>query len=361
MQFHRKGWDEIIRAGNQAGKNIMTLRPTILLLLLISSGATAQLAPAPDAPPSESQPTHSEPQPEPTLKATANLVDLEFIAKGPEKQLIPNLPKTACTITENNQPQIIKSFTAESNQPLTLGILLDTSLSQQRVLPTEQSAAAAFLRRILQPKDEAFLIAFDVDVTMLSDFTASPGNLKKAIDNAEINSASGNYANGTIPPIGKPKGTVLYDAIVLAATQKLRPEAGRKALILLTNGIDQGSRTHLDAAIEAAQKANAIVYVLLIQDPGLYGVIKETNGGPMQKLVRATGGELFKIGSNGRKMQTAFTAIESQLRSQYQLTYTPTNNARDGTYRHIQINCRQNAKSLHIQTRQGYYAERSTR
>jgi VWFA-related protein len=335
----------------------MNLRPTILLLLLISSAATAQLAPAPDAPPAESQPTQSHPQPEPTLQATANLVDLEFIAKGPEKQLIPNLAKTACTITEDNKPQTIQSFTAESNQPLTLGVLLDTSLSQQRVLPTEQRAAAAFLRRILQPKDEAFLIAFDVDVTMLSDFTASPGNLKKAIDNAQINSASGNYANGTIPPIGKPRGTVLYDAIVLAATQKLRPEVGRKAIILLTNGVDQGSRMHLAAAIEAAQKANAIVYVLLIQDPGLYGVIEETNDGPMQKLVRATGGELFKIGSNGRKMQTAFAAIESQLRSQYQITYTPTNSKRDGTFRQIRIKCLQNDQPLHIQARQGYYTE----
>ncbi len=316
------------------------------------------MVPAPDAPPAASVP--ATPQPGPSsyeFQIRANLVNLYFIARDQNKKLIPNLAQNDCAIAEDNTPQTIKNFIAENRQPLTLGILLDTSLSQQRVLSTEKQAAAGFLRHILHPEDEAFLIAFDVDVTMLSDFTSSPDKLKKAIDSAGINSTVANYANGTIPSIGKPKGTLLYDAIDLAANEKLRPEAGRKALVLLTNGVDEGSQTRIEPAIEAAQKANAIVYVLLIQDPGLYGVVEETNDRPMQKLAHATGGQVFKIGSNGRKMQTAFEEIETELRTQYLATYTPTHSATDGTWRRIQIACRQQSQSLKVQARQGYYAQ----
>ncbi len=332
-----------------------------LLLALLVQPTRAQLAPSPDATPAESGGANTRAQPsqtqQSTFQITANLVNLYFLVRGPHNQPVPNLTEKDCTIDEDKVRQTLSSFTAHSDQPLTLGILLDTSLSQQRVLPTEQQAAAAFVHRILRSKDEAFLIGFDVDVTMLSDLTASPSNLKRAIDNAHINSASGNYANGTIPSIGTPKGTLLYDAIYLAANEKLRQETGRKALILLTDGEDEGSETRLQVAIEAAQKANAIVYVLLIQDSGTYGISADYNAGPMRKLTQATGGQLFKIGSNGRKMQAAFEEIESEMRAQYQATYTPTNSKRDGTYRHIEIACQQNGKPLHVQARQGYYAE----
>ncbi len=295
--------------------------------------------------------------PVPTFEITANLVNLFFVARGPHGGLVPNLTQSDCAVYEDNVEQALKGFIAKSDQPLTLGILLDTSLSQQRVLPTEQQAGAAFLRRVLKPKDEAFLISFDVDATMLSDFTNSAGDLKRAIDSARINSNSGNFANGTVPSIGRPKGTVLYDAVYLAAEEKLRHETGRKALILLTDGEDEGSEQSLKSAVEAAQKADAIVYVLLIQSSGTLGIGDDAGAGPMRKLAQATGGEVFKIGSNGRKMQAAFDQIESELRSQYQASYTPTNKARDGTYRRIRVECRQNGEPLHVQARQGYYAE----
>jgi VWFA-related protein len=242
---------------------------------------------------------------------------------------------------------------------LTLGILLDTSLSQQRVLPKEQQAGAAFLQRILRPKDEAFLISFDVDATMLADYTSNPDRLKQAMDSAQINSSSANYATGTVPSIGKLKGTVLYDAVYLAANDKLRQESGRKALILLTDGQDEGSEKSLESAMEAAQKANAIVYVLLIQDEGLNGMFDNQGVGPMHKLAAATGGRVFEIGGNGRKMQLAFQEIENELRTQYLASYTPTNHATDGSYRHIRVECQQNGDKLHVQARQGYYAEQS--
>lgn len=308
----------------------------------------------------DSQPRNSQPSPNmplPIFHATANLVNLFFLVRDSHNKPVPNLTQADCTVDEDNTKQVLQNFTPKSDQPLTIGILLDTSLSQQHVLPAEQEAAAAFLRRILRPKDEAFLIGFDVDVTLLADLTGSPRDLKRAIEDASINSASSNYANGTIPSIGKPKGTLLYDAVYLAANDKLRHETGRKALVLLTNGEDEGSQTRLKSAIEAAQKANAIVYVLLIQDPGIYSISDDYGARPMRKLAVATGGKVFKIGANGRKMQAAFEEIESELRTQYQATYTPTNSKKDGTYRHIHIDCRQNGQHLHVQARQGYYAE----
>ncbi len=136
------------------------------------------------------------------------------------------------------------------SQPLTLGILLDTSGSQQRVLPLEQEVGSQFLQRVLRQKDEAFLLSFDVNVDLLQDYTNSPRLLTRAMNKAEINTAGGNGAagipgagGGTVPTIGDPKGTLLYDAVYLAANEKMNQETGRKAMILLTDGEDQGSRT----------------------------------------------------------------------------------------------------------------------
>jgi len=327
------------------------------------------VAPAPDAPPgvfvpqkSNAQARQTQPSgPAPAFEISASLVNLFFVVRGPHGKLVPNLTRADCAIYEDNIQQTIQSFAAESNLPLTLGILLDTSLSQQRVLPMEQRAAAAFLHRILKPEDEAFLFSFDVDATMLSDFTGSAHNLTRAIDAAHINSNSGNFANGTLPSIGHPKGTVLYDAVYLAANDKLRQETGRKALILLTDGEDEGSDQNLKSAIEAAQRADAIVYVLLIRDSGPLGIANDAGGGPMRKLTQATGGDVFKIGSNGRKMQAAFDQIESELRAQYEASYTPTNKARDGSYRRIRVECQRNGQALQVLARRGYYAESSGR
>ena len=198
---------------------------------------------------------------------------------------------------EDEKPQQLKSFTAQSDLPLSIGILLDTSLSQERVLPDEQKAASAFLRRILRPTDEAFLISFDVTVDLLADWTSNPDDLKRALDAAQINSSSGNYANGTLPSITKPKGTLLYDAVYLASNDKLRQESGRKAMVLLTDGQDEGSDEKLQSAIEAAQKADAVVYVLLISDSGIYGTLDFSSDGAMRKA----GGSHRRRGISNRK------------------------------------------------------------
>ena len=161
---------------------------------------------------------------------------------------------------------------AETNQPLTLGILLDTSGSQQRLLPMEVDAASQFIQQVLRSKDEAFAVNFDVNVDLLQDYTNSPRLLTHALSKAEINTAGGNgsgipgLGGGTVPTVGDPKGTLLYDAIYLAANEKMNQETGRKAIIILTDGEDEGSREKIGDAIAAANRNNVIIYVILCAD-----------------------------------------------------------------------------------------------
>src|SRR6185312_13819212 len=265
---------------------------------------------------------------------------------------ITNLHKDDCQIFEDRVPQTIKNFTQEKKLPLTIGILLDTSGSQQNVLPLEQQSGAQFLKDVLTPKDEAFLISFDINVDLLADYTNNPRELKRAMDKAEINTGAG---TGSITGNSTPRGTLLYDAVYLAAHEKLRQEAGRKILVLLTDGGDQGSQENLKSAIEAAQKANAIIYVILITDPGAYGGFGLSFGGAgdMERLAKDTGGRVINVGSNGKKLQQAFDQIQDELRTQYLASYTPTNLKMDGTFRTLNVTCQQGQK---VQARKGYYA-----
>lgn len=335
-----------------------------LCLAGLSTAAWGQLAPSPDAPPvSTAPPAPVEDVPLTTLKVDVNLVDLFFTVKDKNGNVVPHLTQNDCAILEDKQPQKLKSFVAETHLPLTLGILLDTSGSQQRVLPLEQEAGSAFLQRIIKQKDEAFVLSFDVDVDLLQDFTNSTRLLSRALNKAEINTAGGNGAagmpgagGGTVPTIGDPKGTLLYDAVYLAAREKLNQETGRKALILLTDGEDEGSRVKIGEAIAAAQKANVMVYVILIAD--VEGYLSQGMGyygySPMKRMTEETGGRLINVGNNGKKLEAAFDQIEEELRSQYLASYTPSNAKRDGTFRHIAVECK--GDDYKIQARKGYFA-----
>jgi VWFA-related protein len=327
----------------------------------------AQEAPSADAPPVSTAPdtTQDDQAPAATLKVNVNLVSLYFSVRDRHNGLVSTLTKEDCNILEDKVPQKIKNWSAEVDQPLTLGILLDTSGSQQNVLPLEQQTGSAFLKRVLRSKDEAFLVSFDVDVDLLQDYTSSPNQLERAMNKAEINTAGGNgsagvpgIGQGPVPTQGAAKGTLLYDAVYLAANDKLRSENGRKAMILLTDGGDQGSRKRLPDAIEAAQKANAIIYVLLIADRGFYGGGGFGFGynGPseMKRLAEQTGGKMIDVGNNGPKLEAAFKQIEDELRTQYVASYTPTNTKLDGTYRKLDIECK--GDGLKVQSRKGYYA-----
>jgi VWFA-related protein len=333
-----------------------------VLLPLASRAGWSQLAPSPDAAPVSHAPAAPEEDKSvATFKLQVNLVDVFFTVKDKNNNLVPHLNKNDCSISEDKQPQTFKSFVAENNLPLTLGILLDTSGSQQRVLPLEQEAGSRFLERVLKAKDEAFLLSFDVNVDMLQDFTNSPRLLARAMNKAEINTAGGNGAagipgagGGTIPTIGDPKGTLLYDAIYLASNEKLTQESGRKSMIILTDGDDQGSRTKISEAIAAAQKSNAIIYVILIADTGFYGGWGYNGYSAGDRLSKETGGRLINVGNNGKKLEEAFAQIEDELRTQYVATYTPTNAKLDGTFRHLGLEC--HGDGLKVQVRKGYFA-----
>lgn len=294
-----------------------------------------------------------------TFKANANIVQIFFNVKDKHGALIPNLTKDDFTIGEDGQPQTIKYFTAESNLPLTLGIMIDSSASQTNVLGMEKEVGGAFLRQILTDKDEAYVISFDISVDLLQDFTRDVHRLQSALNKAKINA---DFSSGGIPGMGggpvptqNAPGTLLYDAVYLSAHDMLSKEVGRKAMILLTDGQDEGSRLKLRDAAEAAQKADAIVYVLLCADRGFYGGFGYGYSGEsdMRKLTEETGGRVINVGNKFDKLRDAFDQIANELRSQYNIGYTSTNTKMDGSYRKIEI---KNKQSYKIQARAGYYA-----
>src|ERR1700730_14539300 len=226
----------------------LCLAVTVPLALGFAPVLRAQEAPSPGGPPPASK---AEPQPVDigdvqTLKVNVNLVNVYFSVRD-KNGYITNLHKDDCSIYEDKNLQKTKNFTQEKNLPLTIGILLDTSGSQQKVLPLEQESGAQFLKDVLTPKDEAFLISFDINVNLLADYTNSPREIKRAIDSAQINTGAG---TGSVTGNGSARGTLLYDAVYLAAHDKLRQEAGRKILVLLTDGGDQGSQETLKTATE---------------------------------------------------------------------------------------------------------------
>ena len=326
-----------------------------VLLLAVAPFVAAQ-QPAPlgpqDVPQNQSQDQSME-----TLKVQVNVVQLFFNVKDKKGALIPSLTKNDFDLFEDGKPQTIKYFTAESNLPLTLGILIDTSGSQMRVLEMEKEVGGAFLNNILRDKDEAFVIDFDVNVDLLQDFTNDAHRLKAALNKARINTGGG---GGSIPGLGggpipnsNPRGTLLYDAVYLAAHDQLAHEVGRKAMILLTDGEDVGSQLRVKDAIEAAQKSDSIVYVLMIADRGFYGGLGYSGDSEMKKLANETGGRVIDVGNKMDKLKDAFDQIARELRSQYNVGYTPTNNTQDGSFRKIELRSKQGYK---IQTRSGYYA-----
>ena len=293
-----------------------------------------------------------------TFKVNVNVVQLFFNVKDKHGALIPSLARNDFEVYEDGKPQTVKYFTAESNLPLTLGMLIDSSGSQQRVLEMEKEVGSAFLKDILRPKDMAFVISFDVNVDLLQDFTNSTRDLSAALNKAKINTGGGGSSlpglGGGPVPTANPRGTLLYDAVYLASHDELAHEVGRKAMIILTDGEDQGSQLNVKDAIEAAQKSDSIVYVLLIADRGFYGFGGYSGDSAMKKLAGETGGRVIEVGNKMEKLKSAFDQIAQELRSQYNIGYTPANTKRDGSFRRVEI--RTKDKGYKVQSRNGYYA-----
>ncbi len=339
------------------------LRYIVPVALLLFSAATlmAQFTVHDQEPPKSTVPPQKTQEPEPeesgqTFKAQVNVVNIYYNVKDKHGLLIPGLQKDDFEVFEDGKPQTIKYFAGESDQPLTLGLLIDTSPSQTRVLTIEQESCVEFLNSVLRPKDLAFLINFDSDIDLDQDYTNNVGSIKRALNKLQIGGGSaggGPVGLGGGPvPNSHPRSTALYDGIYLAADEKLKNEVGRKAMIVFTDGEDEGSQLKIRDAIEAAQKADTICYVILIADRG--GWYQGFGLGDMKKLAEETGGRVIEVGNNQQKLRAAFDQIQMELRSQYNVGYTPTNKKLDGSYRKIQIKTK--SSDYKVQARQGYYA-----
>jgi VWFA-related protein len=293
----------------------------------------------------------------PTLKVSTEVVSVYAIVEGKHHNLIPNLEKQDFEIDEDGVRQQIRYFSRETDTPLTMGLLIDTSPSQQRVLSIEQEQAKAFLDQVMRPKDLTFILHFDLEVELLQDFTADRRLLAKAIDETQINGGGGaGPTPGTFPTSARACCTYLYDAVYLASNELMRNEVGRKVVILLTDGVDAGSKEKPDAALQGAQKSNLMIYSIDISDASFYFMGGFGFGGgesTLKKFSEETGGRVIRV-RNQKETAAAFQQIADELRTQYLLGYTPTNSRHDGTFRRIHVRVLRGDSK--VQTRHGYYA-----
>jgi len=298
----------------------------------------------------------------PSIKADIDVVNVLFNVRDKKSGLVPNLEKDAFTIFEDGKQQDIKYFARETDQPLTIGLLIDVSGSQMNLIEIEKNAAYQFFGSVLRKQDLAFLISFGADAELLQDYTNSPKLLRAGLEGLHVNSDVGGLHPGPVPTVYKPKGTILYDAVALASADQLKGQVGRKALVLITDGEDQGSRYSIKQAIEAAQRANAIIYGFYYVDRQFYSQSGIRFGGVSDSALRQmsedTGGHVFHVDLK-MTLQNAFEQLQNELRSQYAIAYTPSNPVKDGTFRRIEI--RTANKDWKVQTRKGYFASKPDR
>jgi VWFA-related protein len=374
--------------------------------------------------PTLQKPTLEKPaQGNPTLKVSVKVVTMAVTVRDKHGNIVNDLTADDFTLTDNSHPQTIKYFTHNTNLPLTLGLLVDTSGSQRNALSDEQKSSEDFLDQMLtDPKDKAFLIEFAREVDLDQDTTSSKDKLRHALDKMGTmgtpafgsqntnqdpsqdsggdngqNSGGGHHAGG---------GTTLYDAIFLASDELMSKQQGRKALIILTDGVDRGSKETLNSAIEAAQRADTVVYAIYFKGqegqqrsnsyPGMgrHGGMGYPGGGYpgggypgggypgggypgggypggggggrrgnpypahvdgkkiLQQICGQTGGFMYEAKKD--KTSDVYAKIAEELRGQYMLGYTPSKDDADAGYHHITLTPKK--KDLYVQTRDGYYA-----
>ncbi len=334
-------------------------------VLVCILGAAAAQPPNP-GPGSDQDQTASQ---EGTIRVDVDLVNVYFTVKTKKGgELIPNLKKEDFSVVEDGKPQTIQRFSRETDLPLTLGLLIDISASQERLIDIEREAASQFFSSVIRPKDEAFLISFGKSTDLLQDLTSSPKQLSAGLRDLRGDGQTPMVGAGPIPntgPIGgsagTARGTLLFDAIYLAANEKLKSEVGRKAMILITDGEDQGSTYKLHDAVEAAQKADSIIYSIYYVDRGFYshgGLMLGGGGGEsgLEKMSDQTGGHVFKVDSK-HTLSDIFKEIQEEMRNQYSIGYSSTNPNRDGTFRRLQIKV--DNSDYRVQSRNGYYATKN--
>lgn len=371
----------------------------------------AQFTPAPGSlQPAAPQPQNSS---QTTFSTDVKVVNVFATVRDKQGQIVRNLTKEDFTLLEDGRPQTIRYFVQQSDLPLTLGLLVDTSGSERRMIPTERDASRTFVEQVLRPdRDKIFLIHFDREVELLKDLTSSREQLEKALDQLDApqwgrggnqqggqsgggqsGGGGGGYGGGGYGGGGYGQGrggsghrggggTTLYDAIYLASNDLMSKQTGRKALILLTDGEDTGSKVSLSECITSAQRSDTLAYSVRIADeeegmprgfggPGMgrHGGWGGMGGGgrgggvPMnrpdgkkilQQISRETGGAYYDV-SKKKTVDEIYSQIEEDLRNQYSIGYTSDNPSTDGSFRKIQLTVKQ--KGDVVQAREGYYAK----
>src|SRR5271165_5981970 len=336
----------------------------------------------------------------PTFSSEVNVVNVLATVRDKQGKIVNNLTKDDFKLLQDGQPQTIRYFTKVTDLPLTLGLLVDTSMSQRRVLEQERSASYSFLENLMrEDKDKAFLIHFDWDVELLQDLTSSRQKLNAALEKLDNPKFAPGYGSGGGGGGSQGSGggghhggggTTLYDAVFLASDELMQKQKGRKALVILSDGVDTGSKVSLNRAIESAQRANTLVYSILYADPEAYsrqgypggmgggmgrhggmgggGMGRGPGGGGypqqashpdgkkvLQQISRETGGRFFEV-TKKQPINQIYTEIEEELRNQYSLGYTPEKTLAGVGYH--KINLTTTNKDLIVQTREGYYAEK---
>jgi VWFA-related protein len=300
------------------------------------------------------------------IKIDTEVVNVLFTAQDKSRRLLTTLKQSDVRIVENGQPQEIVAFSRQVDLPLSLAILIDTSASQERTLPEEKAAAMSFVESVIRPaKDEVSVISFTGEATLEQGMTNNITRLRRAIDNVKFVGPSGYIGGGVVvgtPPIsGRNQATqgstAIWDAIWVTATEVLgpAPEKTRRAIILLSDGVNTYGQKKLDEAVQAAQKSEAVIYSIGIGDNFYDGVDR----GALNKISERTGGRAF-YPRDEAELREAFRQIQEEMRSQYLIAYEPANQKRDGSYRKISIelvNPEMQKQKVKLTHREGYFAQ----
>lgn len=320
------------------------------------------------APPPLGTPTPETPieEDEGEIQIDTEVVNVLFTAQDKNRRLLTNLKQEDINLIENGEKQEITYFGRQVDLPLSLAILIDTSASQERTLPEEKEAAKSFLDAVIRPtKDEVAIISFTGETTLEQGLTNNVGRLRRAVDRVQFVPPSG-YAGGGVlvgtPPISGGNqavqgSTAIWDAIWVTGEEVLgpSPDKTRRAIILLTDGVNTFGMKKLNDAIQAALRAEAVVYAVGIGDNYYDGV----DEGALRKISERTGGRAF-FPRDERQLRDAFDQIQVEMRSQYLIAYEPTNQNRDGSYRKIEVqvaNPAMQKDKVKLTHREGYFAK----
>jgi VWFA-related protein len=285
-------------------------------------------------------------QQQPTFSSEVKVVNILATVRDKSGAIVRNLNKDAFAVFEDGRPQAIRYFSQESDLPLTIGLLVDTSFSQGRVLEQERAASYRFLDEVLrQDKDKAVVVQFDQAVVIRQELTSSHKDLQDTLALLDL---------PTREQAAEGSGTLLYEAVRTASIQVMRTQPGRKAFVVLTDGMDEGSTVSLTDAIEAAQRADTLVYCILFSDASYYGGGGRSGAGVLKRLSKETGGDFFEVTAK-QSIGDIYESIQEELRSEYSLGFVSDRPVTRSGFRSLRIITKQ--KGLLVQARNRYYAE----